>query len=331
MSDPKFELVSLGEVMLRLAPPRFERLRSASALNVVVAGSQLNVAANLARLGRPTRFLTKLPDNALGLLARDVCTSYGVDMSLVPLVEGARMGVNYLEFGAAPRASTAIYDRAGSAASSVTAEDFAWAEILSDACIAYTDGIFPGLSRGCFQATLRFLRVAKELGCTTAFDVNYREHLWTHADARVAFGELLEFVDLLVTNRSASEQIFGFSGSDAELIEQYQTRFGSCIVCLTSREMLGVLRGAWTSCAVVDGNLVEGRRFEFDAIDRFGTGDAWTAGFLYAYPLHGAQAALDFGNALCALAHTIEGDIAHISADEVHSILVDQRNLDVRR
>ena len=123
------DLVSLGEVMLRMSPPRYERLRQATRLDVRVAGSQLNVAANLAQLGKRTAFVSKLPANELGLLARGACQGYGVDVSHLQLVEGARMGVNYLEFGATPRAEVAVYDRAGSAASSIAASDFAWTEI----------------------------------------------------------------------------------------------------------------------------------------------------------------------------------------------------------
>src|SRR5450432_36280 len=144
-----FDLVSLGEVMLRMSPPRYERLRRARSLDVQVAGAQLNVAANLARLGKRTAFVSKLPDNELGMLARDMCQSYGVDMSHVPLVPNTRMGVNYLEFTATPRVGVTIFDRQGSAASTMQPTDFAWADILTGARAAYTDGIMPGLSDGC--------------------------------------------------------------------------------------------------------------------------------------------------------------------------------------
>ncbi|HVO72177.1 MAG TPA: PfkB family carbohydrate kinase, partial [Aggregatilineaceae bacterium] len=91
-----YDLVSLGEVMLRMSPPKFERLRGATRLDVHVAGAQLNVAANLARFGKRTAFLSRLPANELGLLARDTCASYGVDMSHVLMIPDARMGINYL-------------------------------------------------------------------------------------------------------------------------------------------------------------------------------------------------------------------------------------------
>src|SRR5579864_4610156 len=95
-ADRPYDLVSLGEVMLRMSPPKFERLRRARSLDIQVAGAQLNVAADLARLGKKTAFLSKLPANELGQLAYDTCLSYGVDMSHVQMITGARMGVNYL-------------------------------------------------------------------------------------------------------------------------------------------------------------------------------------------------------------------------------------------
>ena len=326
-----YDLVSLGEVMLRLSPPRFERLRQATRLDVRVAGSQLNVAANLAQLGKRAAFVSLLPGNELGVLARDACLGYGVDVSHLRLVDGVRMGVNFVEFGATPRAGVAVYDRAGSAASTITAIDFDWAGILSGARLAYSDGIFPGLGEGCFEATLAFLRTAREAGCVTCFDVNYREHLWTVERARAAWGQILPLVDVLATNRSVAEAVFGYAGTDVELLTRFRADFGCRTVCLTSREIDGVLRGAWSSQALHDGQMTQGRRYEFDVIDRFGTGDAWFAGFLYGYLDGDVAFALNFGNALCALAHTIEGDVARVSAADVLPLLDDEPDLRVRR
>ncbi len=184
-------LVSLGEVMLRMSPPRFQRLRSARSLDVHVAGAQLNVAANYARLGGQGVFVSKLPANELGKLAYDTCLSYGVDMRHVQMIPGARMGVNYLEFSLSPRAPVAIFDRQDSAASTMTADDFDWPVILAETQFAHTDGIVPGLSEGCRSATATFLKTAREQGVTTTFDVNYREHLWTETRARACWETLL--------------------------------------------------------------------------------------------------------------------------------------------
>jgi 2-dehydro-3-deoxygluconokinase len=327
----RFDLISLGEVMLRMSPPRYERLRRARSLDIQVAGAQLNIAANLARFGKKAAFISKLPHNELGLLAYDMCQSYGVDMAYVQLVEGARMGVNYLEFTATPRTPVTIFDRKDSAASTITANDFDWQSILADVKIAHTDGIFPGLSVGCREATTIYLETAKALGGLTSFDMNYREHLWTVETARECWNTLLPMIDIVVTNRSVSELAFGFSGSDEALLRQYHEAFGCKLICLTSREIDGIMRGAWASQALYEGEVIYGRRYEFDAVDRYGTGDAFFAGLLYGYLEGDVQFALNFGNAACALAHTVEGDVAHISVAEVRPLLGDTIDLRVKR
>ncbi len=329
-----FDLVSLGEVMLRMSPPKFERLRRARSLDIQVAGAQLNVAANLARLGKKTAFLSRLPLNELGLLAHDTCLSYGVDMSYVQMIPGARMGVNYLEFTATPRVGVTIFDRQGSAASTIGPADFDWTQILRHTKLAYTDGIVPGLSDGCRAAVLEFLKTARQEGCLTCFDVNYREHIWkTPQNALHCWEALLPYVDLVVTSRSVSGEVFGWTDpADETLLRRYAERFGCRFVTLTHREIMGVLRGAWRSVGLVDGQMVEGKRFEFDVIDRYGTGDAFFAGLLYGYLETGDPGyALDFGDAACALAHTVEGDVLHVSAAEVGAILTGTIDLRVKR
>jgi 2-dehydro-3-deoxygluconokinase len=326
-----YDLISLGEVMLRMSPPRYERLRRTRTLDVHVAGAQLNVAANVARLGKRTAFISKLPDNELGLLAYDACMSYGIDMSHVQLVSGARMGVNFLEFTATPRAPVAIFDRKGSAASTITPDDFDWEALTRSTRIAHTDGIFPGLSAGCREATTAYLHAAKVAGRITSFDVNYREHLWTVDTARECWETLLPLVDIVVTNRSVSEDVFGFGGTDEEIMRQYHERFGCQLVTMTSRELMGVERGAWSSIALYEGQVVVGRRYEFDVIDRYGTGDAFFAGLLYGYLESDVQFALNFANAACALAHTIEGDVMHLTPAEILPLLNEMIDLRVKR
>jgi len=326
-----YDLISLGEPLLRLAPARFGRLRRATSLDVRLAGAQLNVAANLAQLGKRTAFISQVPDNELGLLVRDSCLSYGVDVSHLRLVPGTRLGTVYVEFGTTPRVGVSVFDRQHSAASLIGPESFAWDEILKDARLAHTDGIFAGLSAQCYQATLEFLASAKRQGCTTTFDVNYREHLWTAEQARRALFAILPHVDILATNRTVSEQVLGLRGTDEEILAAYRGEFGCRVVCLTSREIPSVLHGAWCSMALSDAGVARGRRYEFDVVDRFGTGDAWFAGFLYGYLAQGIEFGLSFGNALCALAHTTEGDVIQNSVEDVMPLLDGDYDLRIRR
>lgn len=327
----RYDLISLGEVMLRLAPPRFKRLRTTRSLDVEVAGAQLNVAANLAQWGKRTAFVTKLPENELGLLARDTCTGYGVDMSHVLMSAEDRMGINFLEFSAAPRAEVAVFDREGSAASRLGPDDFDWDDLLAQASLAHTDGIFPGIGPRTAEATENFIRSAKAQGCITSFDVNYREHVWSPERARSCWQELLPHIDIVVTSPGVSELVFGFKGTDEEVAQSYADAFGCRLVVVTRRESPGLSRGAWSSLARQEGQTITGKRFEFDSIDRYGTGDAFMAGLLHGLLEGDAATALDFGNAACALSHTIEGDIARLGADEVRRIMGDNIDLRVRR
>ena len=220
-----YDVVTVGEGMLRLSPPRYERIRRARTLDVHMCGSQGNVASNIARLGLKTAFVTKLPDNALGLLANDHYMSCGVDTSHIKFIPGSRLGVNYIEFGATPRASAVVYDRKDSAASTIAPGDFDWDEILQGTRLAYTDGIFPGLSPSCRQAAVEFVAAAKRNGCLVGFDVNYREHLWPPEEAKAVMSEIIKNVDILITTQWDSEIVFGYRGSYEEIIRQFHDGF----------------------------------------------------------------------------------------------------------
>jgi 2-dehydro-3-deoxygluconokinase len=333
MNDMDYDLVSLGEPLLRLSPPGRGQIRRAASFEARIVGSQLNVAANLARLGWRNAIITRLPDDPLGQLACDTILGYGVDTEFARMVAGGKLGVTYVEFSAAPRGPAVVYDRAGSAASATSADEFDWDAIARRTQVAYTDGIFPGLSAGCLSAAEAFLKAARRNGRTTCFDVNYREHLWTPASASSAWSRLLPLVDIVVTNRVVSESVFGFQGSDESLLRQYADQFGNSVVCLTARESRRLACGAWNSQALVGGMLYQGRPQEFEIVDRYGTGDAWVAGFLFGrreQPDTPAFA-LDCGNALCALAHTIEGDVAHVTPVELLAVAAGRADLRPRR
>lgn len=327
-----YDLVSLGELMLRLEPPKYERLRRTTHLRVRACGAQFNVTADLAALGKRTALITKLPDNELGYLAQSLAAGYGVDTSHIQFVDGARIGMVFAEFSVSPRGYVHIYDRVESAASTISPEDFLWRDILNQARFVYLDGIFMALGPRCFAAALEFIESAREAGCVICFDVNYRESLWETGEAIRAYAQILPYVDILVTNRQVSEHVFKYKGEDRELLGSYQEEYGCDIVCLTYREMVGVLKGSWSSLALFKGHVVESTPVEFDVVDRFGTGDAFLAGFIYGYmETEDVQYSLSLGNALCALAHTTDGDVATFSIHEVRALIDDESTPTVRR
>lgn len=326
-----FFLTSLGEVMLRLSPARFEKLRSATRLDVRMCGAQFNLAADLAVLGKRTAFVSKLPANELGALARAAGGSYGVEMSYVKAAADTRMGVIYVEFGVDPRPGIHLYDRQRSAASTIKPADFDWNLILSGTRFAHTDGIFPGLNAGCRQSTLEFLKAARKSGCEVSFDMNYRETLWSPEEARKVYREILEYVDIVVTNQSVSQVLFGVQSPEEDTSRRYQQEFGCKIVCMTSREMPGSRRGKWVSMALFENEVHHGNPSEFEIVDRYGTGDAFLAGFLFGYSERGIKYGLDFGNALCALAHTTEGDVISSSSNDVEQLLEGGTKFEIKR
>ena len=318
-----YDVVTVGEGMLRLSPPRYERIRRMRTLDVHMCGSQGNVACNIARLGLKTAFVTKLPENALGLLAKDHYMSCGVDASHIQLIPARTAG------GQLPRIRRhAAGQRRGlrpqsqRAASTIAPGDFAWDEILAGARLAYTDGIFPGLSTNCRGAAVEFVAAAKRNRCLVGFDVNYREHLWSPEEARKVMSEIIPSVDILITTQWDSETVFGYRGSYEEIIRRFHKDFGCPIVAITLREVYDVLRGAWNTMVLHEGKVLLGQKYEIDVIDRFGAGDSWGSGFLYAYlTKHDVEYAMNFGNAVCALHHTIPGDVVQVTPKEVETLM----------
>jgi 2-dehydro-3-deoxygluconokinase len=327
-----YDIVTVGEGMLRLSPPDHGRLRRAASLDLHICGSQGNVAANVARLGGRSAFVTQLPNNALGLLMLDFYRSCGVDVSHIKLIDDSRVGVNFIEFGSTPRSHSVIYDRKRSAASAISPGAFDWNKILGGSRIAYTDGIFPGLSDCCEAAAAEFIEAAKHSGCLVAFDVNYREHLWPPEKACAVLSKIIEKVDVLITTQWDSETVFGYEGSYEDIGRKFHDSFGCRIVALTLREVHGVEKGAWNALVCADGKVVTGEKIEIDIVDRFGAGDSWGSAFLYTYITRGdVEYSLHFANAFCALHHTVPGDVAHVSPEEVTAIMGERRDFRVKR
>lgn len=289
------------------------------------------MAANCARLGLSAAFVTKVPDSALGLLLLDHYASCGVDTRHIRSSPDSRLGVNYIEFGASPRTPSVIYDRKCSAASTIAPGEFDWRSILANTRVAYTDGIMPGLSRSCRDSTREFFAVAKEQGCQIAFDINYREHLWTVEEARDALSELMAQVDILISTQEDASALLGVESDPAGMARRFQDSFGCRTVGITEGRANGVLAGVFSSTLLHDGDIYRGEAYQLDAIDRFGAGDAWGAGLVYGLlRKEDPSYAVNFANALCGLHFTIPGDVAHVSAEEVEE-LFSRVDFNVRR
>src|SRR6185436_10951733 len=173
MTDQRIALVTFGEAMLRLTPPAFHRLEQAHTLDLHVGGSELNVAVAAARLGLPTRWVSRLPENALGRLVAVRARAQGVDISHVQWTRGDRLGLYFAEVGAAPRPSSVLYDLAGSATSTMEPGTVDWRKALRGTRWFHVSGITPATSASAAAVIAEALSAARAAGVTVSYDLSY--------------------------------------------------------------------------------------------------------------------------------------------------------------
>jgi len=318
-----YDVVTFGEAMVRLSPPNFQRLEQAKSLDLNVGGAELNVAVGVTRFGLKSAWVSKLPKNPLGYLIRDRAQESGVDCSHIVWSDKGRAGIYFVEFGASPRASSVLYDRANSAISMVQSGDVDWAKVLNGTKHFHMSGITPALSASAAQVTVEAMKAAKKAGCTVSYDLNYRKKLWTPADAKKIQEPMMADVDILITTEEDTNVVFGIKEKDYEAVaERLAQTFKFKIVAITLREDLSVLRNNWTAIAYQDGKIFRDRKYEVEIVDRVGAGDSFTAGFLYGWLREkDVQKGVQYGNAFAALKHTVPGDFNWNTLEEVEAQL----------
>jgi 2-dehydro-3-deoxygluconokinase len=309
-----FEVVTLGEAMLRLSVPELGRLAQADRLDVRVGGAEANVAVALARLGRRAAWISAVPDNPLGRRVADAIAAAGVDITGVGFVDGGRVGLYFVEFAPPPRATEVYYDRAGSAFATAVAVDPA---LLAGAGYAVLSGISLGVSAHARAASLAFARAAVEQGARLAVDVNYRARVWTPEAAREATAEVLHDAAVVVCSARDARTVFGLDGGDdAALAGALRERYAPAaeLVCLTCSE-----RGSVGVTS--DGTVAHQPYVAAHIVDRFGAGDAFLAGLLDVLLDGGSAAeALSFAARLAALKCTVAGDLSPFGRADVERL-----------
>jgi 2-dehydro-3-deoxygluconokinase len=321
------DIVTLGEAMIRLSPPDFHRLEQSSSFDVKVGGGEFNVAVGVARLGLSSTWVSKLPENPLGRMVRNKAREQGVDTSHIVWSKSDRVGIYFLEFGANPRASSVLYDRAGSAVSTMSPGEVDWKAAFKECRVFHVSGITPALSKSCAEATLEAVKLAKEAGANVSFDVNYRRKLWTPEEANACLVPMMEYVDILITTEEDTGVVFGIrvgAGSPRpyeQVAVKLDKRFGFEVVAITLREDLSVLRNNWSTFAYAGGKFHESAKYFCELVDRVGAGDSFTAGFLYGYLTGDVQKGVDYGTAYSALKHSIPGDYTWATLEEVENLL----------
>ncbi|AFK18249.1 sugar kinase [Haloferax mediterranei ATCC 33500] len=309
-------LVTFGETMLRLSPPRGERLETAREFEVQAGGAESNVAVAAARLGRDAAWFSKLPDSPLGRRVVGELRSHGVDTEGVVWDDDHRQGLYYLEHGVAPRPTNVIYDRADAAVTTLETNEVDL-DAVRDAAVCYTSGITPALSETLRATTADVLAAAQSAGTTTAFDLNYRAKLWSPEEAAEAYRDLFDSIDVLFAAQRDAENVLGRDG-DAESIARG-------LAADYDFETVVVTRGATGSLALSDGDVYEQGVYEAETHDAIGTGDAFVGGYLAKYLAGGDVAeSLQWASATASLKRTLEGDIAVVTPEDIERVVSEE-------
>jgi 2-dehydro-3-deoxygluconokinase len=327
----RWDLIALGEVMLRLDPGD-RRIATARHFEAHEGGGEYNVARGLKRcFGADTAVVTSLADNPVGRLIQDLMYQGGVDQSLVRWVEydgigkSVRNGLNFTERGFGVRPAAGCSDRANSAASHIAPGDFDWDAIFSQgARWLHTGGIFAGLSATTPEVVLEAIHAAKRHGAIVSYDLNYRASLWQanggRKQAQAVNRRIAPLVNILIGNHGAFAAALGFEGQDVNaVIGEIAREFSIPVVAATLRHARTASRNDWGAIVHSDGQFYEApMRKDLEVYDRVGGGDAFVSGLIYGLLRgHGPQWAVECGAAHGALAMTTPGDNSMATVDEV--------------
>ncbi len=329
------KVVTLGEIMLRLSPPGYQRFVQASQFDVNYGGGEANVAVSLAQLGLESYYVTRLPKNEIGDSALNALRRYGVRTDFV-LQGGERLGIYFLESGASQRPSKVIYDRSHSAIAEIKPGMVRWSDAVQGASWFHVTGITPALSSNAAEATVEAVKAARQAGLKVSCDLNYRKKLWTKEQAGAVMTRVMQHVDIAIANEEDAEMVFGIKAGKTDVQagkldvanyqsvgEQLMKRFpGLKAVAITLRESISASDNNWSGVLWDGKTFYQSTRYAVRIVDRVGGGDAFAAGLIYGFVTgKSAQESLDFAVAASCLKHTVPGDFNHVSVAEVESLI----------
>ncbi|HKP86916.1 MAG TPA: sugar kinase [Blastocatellia bacterium] len=345
----RWDMVSLGEVMLRLDPGD-TRIHTTRAFNVWEGGGEYNVARGLKRcFGMRAAIVTALADNAVGRLVEDLIYQGGVDQSHVLWVKydgvgrAVRNGLNFTERGFGVRAAAGCSDRGHTAVSQLRPGDIDWDEVFAreGARWFHTGGIFAALSETTPLVAREAMRAARRNGTVISYDLNYRESLWKGAGgkekAREVNRELVRFVDVMIGNEEDFTACLGLEveGLDEhhskldvesfrEMMERAVGEFPNFkIVATTLRNARTAGVNDWGAVCYADGQLYQApTRENLEIFDRVGGGDSFASGLIYGLMTgRGPQWSVECGAAHGALAMTTPGDTTMATLSDVERVM----------
>jgi 2-dehydro-3-deoxygluconokinase len=310
--ERRYDLLTLGETLMRLSPPANQRLDQARLFEIGVGGSELNVGCLLARLGRRVAWVSRLPEGPLGRIVDGEARRHGVDTSWVRWIANARLGLMFYEPGPEPRTSRVIYDRKYSAASELGFEDAPWEMLVQSSAWLHLSGITPVLGPSCRALILQLAALAAASGKPVSYDLNYRATLTTPPEAR----ELLEFaaphLHLLVLAERDAQSVLGFVEAGEQLAAAIASRYGVPLVALTRPP-----EAEPGTLLLAHGEFRYAPRYSVEVVDRIGAGDSFVAGLIHGLLDGDLDLAIRFGAFAAVIGLATPGDINYLGPEDV--------------
>lgn len=348
-SQCKYDIVSLGEIMIRLDPGE-ERIHTTRHFRAWEGGGEYNVARGLKRcFGKSAAVVTAITDNPVGRLLEDLIYQGGVNMEYVKWVpydgigRKVRIGLNFTERGFGVRAAIGCSDRANSAASQLKKGDIDWQKIFKEdgACWFHTGGIFAGLSKTTPDVIIEAVTAAKKCGTAVSYDLNYRNSLWKdiggQEKAREVNRAIAPYVDVMLGNEEDFTAALGFEvkGLDQgyskldpanfkKMITEVVKEFVNLkVVATTLRNAKTASANDWGAIMYTKSQFYEATlRPDLEIYDRVGGGDSFASGLIYALMEDKSPGeAVNYGAAHGALAMTTPGDTTTASLREVEKVI----------
>jgi len=335
------QIVTFGEVMLRLKAPGYERLFQSPLLEASFGGGEANVSVSLAQFGHMVTYVTALPRNPIGEACISFLKGKNLDTSRI-LMTGERMGTYYLEAGTNQKPSRVVYDRTHSSIMDIHPSAFNWDEILDGAAWFHITGITPALSASAAEISLSAMNSARKKGITISCDYNYRKNLWKYGKkAPEIMSNLVPIADIGIANEEDCQKALGITvtaGSEVndvgtgsldpgyyrQLCERVLSAFPNLkYQAITLRQSYSADRNGWSACLHTGKEFLLSTHYDIsDIVDRVGTGDAFSAGLIHGLVTGMPDRdALEFAVAASCLKHSIPGDMNLSSLEEVQHLI----------
>jgi len=329
-------IVTFGEIMLRLAPPGFERFLQSPGFVATWGGGEANVAVSVAGFGLPAAFVTVAPSNPIADAMVAELRRFSVDTSKIVRGKG-RMGIYFVEPGANQRPSKVVYDREYSAIALAKPGDIDWDKSFEGAGWFHTTGITPAISASAADLALESVQAARTRGITVSCDLNYRKNLWKWGKpAHEVMSELVKYVDVVIANEEDCQAALGIQ-TDVDVHsgkldrEAYRALAAKVLdaypniktIAITLRESKSASHNGWSACLYDGSEFLLSRHYEITHIvDRVGAGDSFGGGLIYGLNvLASKREALEFATAASCLKHSLPGDFNRFTVDEVMTLL----------